>query len=92
MQTGDYRVVYGGVPHGLHSPTAQSQAWSAARNASIPQQMPPRVDRPASSKVAGQSMSQQFPPEASFGQSRATPRMATPGRRAGLGDRFLGRS
>jgi hypothetical protein len=92
MQPADYRVVYGGVPHGLHSPTASSTLWPGARFASTPQMQAPRVDRPASSKVAGQSMSQQFPPEASFGQQRATPRMADSGRRAGLGARFLGRS
>lgn len=92
MQTTDYRVVYGGVPHGLHSPTAQSTLWTGTRQASIPQMQAPRVDRPASSKIAGQSMSQQFPPEASFGQSRATPRMSNPGRQAGLASRFLGRT
>jgi hypothetical protein len=91
MQSYDLRTVYGGVPHGLHSPTAPSTVWTGARFASTPQQSPPRVDRPASSKVAGQSMSQNFPPEAAFGVSAAVPRSA--GQRiAGLGARFMGRS
>lgn len=90
MQPGDLRTVYGGVPHGLHSPTAPSTAWSKARNASIPQQMPPRVDRPASSKVAGQSMSQTYPPEGALA-SRAVPRTGGD-RRPGLDDRFRGRA
>jgi hypothetical protein len=91
MQTSDRRVVYGGVPHGLHSPSENSLTWTGARYASTPQMQPPRVDRPASSKIAGQSMSQGFPPEAAFGASRATPRQAG-GRVPGLGARFAGRS
>lgn len=91
MQTSDRRVVYGGVPHGLHSPTENSLVWTGARFASTPQMQPPRVDRPANSKIAGQSMSQGFPPEAAFGESRATPRAAA-GRVPGLGSRFAGRS
>jgi hypothetical protein len=91
MQPQDRRVVYGGVPHGLHSPTESSLVWTGARFASTPQMQPPRVDRPNSGKIAGQSMSQGFPPESAAGQSRATPRMA-PGRIPGLTDRFAGRS
>lgn len=90
-QTQDRRVVYGGVPHGLHSPTESSLLWTGARYASTQQMQPPRLDRPAGSKIAGQSMSQGFPPEASAGQSRATPR-AGGGRIAGLQSRFMGRS
>jgi hypothetical protein len=91
MQPGDIRTVYGGVPHGLHSPTANSTRWTKARAASIPQMQPPRIDRPNSSKIAGQSMSQSYPPEGSPG-SRATPRMANAGRRPGIGGRFLART
>jgi hypothetical protein len=91
QQPGDIRVVYGGVPHGLHSPTESSLLWTSARFASTPQMQPPRVDRPNSGKIAGQSMSQGFPPESAAGQSRATPRLA-PGRLPGLTDRFAGRS
>ena len=89
-QTGDRRVVYGGVPHGLHSPTAESLLWTGARYASTKQMQPPRVDRPANSKIAGQSMSQTFPPEGAPG-GRAIPRTAAQ-RVPGLGSRFAGRS
>lgn len=91
MQPGDLRTVYGGVPHGLHSPTASSLVWTGARYASTPQMRPPRLDRPNSSKIAGQSMSQQYPSEAQAGRSSATPRQAA-GRMPGLDTRFRGRS
>lgn len=90
MQPADRRTVYGGVPHGLHSPTAPPRSWTMARQASIPQMAPPRVDRPLSSQAAGQSMSQGFPPEGS-GASMPMPRVA-PQRLPGLGGRFAGRS
>ena len=90
MQPADRRTVYGGVPHGLHSPTAPPRKWTMGRQASIPQMTPPRVDRPLSSKAAGQSMSQGFPPE---GSDTSMPMPRQPGGRvAGLGSRFLGRS
>lgn len=91
MQPQDYRTVYGGVPHGLHSPTAQSTTWTGARFSATPQMTAPRLDRPASSRIAGQSMSQSFPPEASFGESRSMPR-TVPVRMPGLDQRFRGRS
>jgi hypothetical protein len=91
MQPSDQRVVYGGVPHGLHSPVARSLVWTGARFASTPQMQPPRVDRPSNSKIAGQSMSQTYPPEGVASQSRAMPRRA-PGRTPGLDFRFRGRS
>lgn len=90
MQPADRRTVYGGVPHGLHSPTAPPRSWTMSRQASIPQMTPPRVDRPLSSKAAGQSMSQGFPPEGS-GAAMPMPRVAAQ-RIAGLGARFMGRS
>jgi hypothetical protein len=89
MQPADRRTVYGGVPHGLHSPTAAPRRWTMSRQASIPQMQPPRVDRPLSSKAAGQSMSQGFPPEGSDA-SMPMPRVAAQ-RIAGLGARFVGR-
>jgi hypothetical protein len=92
MQTADRRVVYGGVPHGLHSPTENSSVWTGARFSSTPQMQPPRLDRPANSKIAGQSMSQGFPPESAAGNSsRAWPRSAAQ-RIPGLTSRFAGRS
>src|SRR5215471_494755 len=90
MQTADRRTVYGGVPHGLHSPTAPPRQWTMSRQASIPQMTPPRVDRPLSSKAAGQSMSQGFPPEGS-GAAMPMPRTA-PEHRPGLDSRFRGRA
>jgi hypothetical protein len=90
MQPADRRTIYGGVPHGLHSPTANGRQWTMSRQAGIPQQSPPRVDRPLSSKAAGQSMSQTFPPEGAAAAMPA-PRSA-PGRVPGLRDRFAGRS
>jgi hypothetical protein len=91
MQPADRRFVWGGVPHGLHSPTAQSTQWTAARFASTKQQQPPRVDRPASSRIAGQSMSQFYPPEGGQGIGQA-PRMQNPGRSPGLLSRFMART
>lgn len=91
-QTGDRRMVYGGVPHGLHSPTLNSQIFTKARQAVIVQQVPPRVDRPASSKAAGQSYSQSVVPQAQAGErANPPPRIPDPGRRAGVLDRFLPR-
>jgi hypothetical protein len=96
MQGGDKRFVYGGPPHGLHSPTIPSQVFTGARAAAITQQRPPRVDRPASSKIAGQSYSQSVVPESRAGQSgagNATPRLAPvqAGRQPGIRQRFSGR-
>ena len=92
QQPADRKLVYGGVPHGLHSPTLDSQIFTKARAARIPQQTPPRVDRPASSKIAGQSYSQSVVPEAqSQGRANPPPRAKDPGRRAGLATHFLPR-
>jgi hypothetical protein len=91
-QPQDRRLVYGGVPHGLHSPTANSTLWTGARYANTPQMTAPRVDRPASSKVAGQSFSQTVVSQANSGGSvQQTPRMPDPGRSAGIGSRFVSR-
>lgn len=88
MQPQDARFVYGGVPHGLHSPTVDARRVTMARQANIVQPQPARQDRPASSRVAGQSYSQTIVPEAMQGQQRPVPRMADPGRVPGLIDRF----
>lgn len=79
--------IRGGVPHGLHSPTAQSVKMTAARLSSIPTQKPPRDDRPANSKIAGQSMSQMYPQEGSTSSAR-TPRATNTGRQPGINARF----
>jgi hypothetical protein len=91
QQPADRRTIYGGVPHGLHSPTVPPLVVTGARQAAIPQMQPPRVDRPASSKIAGQSMSQTFPPEGSGG-ARPTPRNPNPGRTPGITSRFVSRT
>lgn len=94
MQPQDRRTVYGGVPHGLHSPTLDSQVFTFTRFATTPQMQPPRVDRPASSKIAGQSYSQTVQPEAQAGRGgeRQMPRQAAPGRTPGLLSRFMART
>lgn len=92
MQPADRRFVYGGVPHGLHTPTLNSQVFTMSRQANIPQMVPPRVDRPASSKIAGQSYSQGVVPEAQAGQrANPNPRDPNPGRTPGLMNRFAPR-
>jgi hypothetical protein len=50
--------IRGGLPHGLHSPVQSTAALLKARRRGTPQIMPSRVQRPANSKVAGQSYSQ----------------------------------
>jgi hypothetical protein len=84
--------IRGGVPHGRHSASAHGTALTMARLGSIPLQRPPRDDRPNSSKIAGQSMSQTYPVEGSSA-SGAIPRMspAQRGRQAGITGRFTGR-
>lgn len=87
------RLVYGGVPHGLHSPTVPSQQFTMARQANIVQMVAPRVDRPANSKAAGQSYSQTIVPEADAGgRVSRMPRLPSPGRGAGVISRFVNRS
>jgi hypothetical protein len=86
------RLLYGGVPHGLHSPTIPPRTVTMARQAAIPQQTPPRVDRPASSRIAGQSYSQTVVPQSQAGTAQSPmPRMAGPGRLAGIQSRFVAR-
>lgn len=81
-----------GDPHGLHSPTAAPLKWTMARQASIPQQKQPRVDRPNDSKIAGQSMAQTFISEAASGTAAAFRHPVAPAtRRAGNAERFLPR-
>jgi hypothetical protein len=91
MQATDRRTVWGGVPHGLHSPTVNSTKFTSSRFANTIQMVAPRVDRPASSKAAGQSYSQTIVPQALAGQVNQQPRMPQPGRTPGLRDRFVSR-
>jgi hypothetical protein len=94
-QPADRRLIYGGLPHGLHSPTLDSATLTMSRQANIPQMTPPRQDRPASSRIAGQSYSQTIVPESQAGRAtQQTPRMApgAAGRRPGVMDRFVSRT
>lgn len=91
-QSGDRRLAWGGYPHGLHSPTVQSTVMTGARFSNTPQMAAPRLDRPASSKISGQSYSQTIVPESQQGQVNAMPRNPDPGRVPGIRDRFVRRS
>ncbi len=84
--------IKGGVPHGRHSPSAHGTQLTMARLGSIPLQKPPRDDRPNSSRIAGQSMSQLYPQEGSKSVNR-TPRIpaAERGRAPGITGRFTGK-
>jgi hypothetical protein len=88
MQATDRRTVWGGYPHGLHSPTVESSRMTRARYANTVPMVAPRVDRPASSKIAGQSYSQTIVPQSEAGQVNAQPRIQDPGRTPGLRNRF----
>ena len=82
--------IRGGVPHGRHSTTVHGTLLTMARLGSIPVQKPPRDDRPNSSKIAGQSMSQTYPPEGQASSGRI-PRIpaAQRGRAPGITSRFV---
>jgi hypothetical protein len=64
------QMIKGGPPHGLHSGSAQARRWTMARQAAIPQQKAGRNDRPANSKIAGQSYNQTVVPEGQTGSGR----------------------
>lgn len=55
---GGPQKVYSGPPHGYHSDTIPSGKQIADRFRATPQMKPGRLDRPANSKIAGQSFSQ----------------------------------
>ena len=82
--------IRGGVPHGRHSATVHGTLLTMARLGSIPVQKPPRDDRPNSSKIAGQSMSQTYPSEGQSSSGRI-PRIpaAQRGRAPGITSRFV---
>lgn len=50
--------LWGGPPHGLHSPTLPTYSQTLGRYMDIPQMARPRIDRPSNSPIAGQSYSQ----------------------------------
>ena len=51
-------TVWGGPPHGLHSPTLPTYVQTLGHYTSTPQQSRPRLDRPSNSPIAGQAYSQ----------------------------------
>lgn len=59
--------VFSGPPHGLHTQTLPDYAQTLGRYMAVPQQHAPRVDRPANSKIAGQSYSQTVVPQGQTG-------------------------
>lgn len=59
--------VWGGPPHGLHSPTLPSYDQTIGRYMAIPQMARPRIDRPSNSPIAGQSYSQTVAPQGQVG-------------------------
>jgi len=61
------QTVWGGPPHGLHSPTLPAYAQTIGRYMAIPQMAAPRVDRPSNSPIAGQSYSQTVQPQGQTG-------------------------
>ena len=65
---GDGRVsVNSGPPHGLHSPTMPDYALTLGYYMAVPQMRMPRVDRPANSRIGGQSYSQYVQPQGQTG-------------------------
>lgn len=63
-------TLWGGPPHGLHSPTLPTYSQTLGRYMDIPQMARPRIDRPSQSPIAGQSYSQTVQ---SQGQTGFTP-------------------
>jgi hypothetical protein len=61
------QTVWGGPPHGLHSPTLPDYAQTLGRYMAIPQMSRPRIDRPSNSPIAGQSYSQTVQPQGQTG-------------------------
>jgi hypothetical protein len=70
--------VYSGPPHGYHSDTLPSGKQAADRYKVNPQMQAVRVDRPANSRIAGQSYSQTVVAQGESRPGRST-RKATPG-------------
>lgn len=59
--------VSSGPPHGLHSPTLPDYAQTLGYYMAVPQMRLPRVDRPANSRIGGQSFSQTVQPQGQTG-------------------------
>ncbi len=70
-------TVWGGPPHGLHSPTLPTYSQTLGRYMDIPQMARPRMDRPSNSPIAGQSYSQTVQSQGQTGYNNAKQTMAT---------------
>lgn len=64
-------TLWGGPPHGLHSPTLPDYSQTIGRYMAIPQMARPRVDRPSNSPIAGQSYSQTVQSQGQSGFNQA---------------------
>lgn len=71
--------VWGGPPHGLHSPTLPTYSQTLGRYMDIPQMARPRVDRPSNSPIAGQSYSQTVQSQGQTGFNQAAQKMGGSG-------------
>lgn len=80
------QLVFGGYPHGRHSPTVPATKVTKGRYDSTPQMVPGRQQRPAGSKIAGQSYSQTVVPQSGRGGG-PLPEVA-PSRQPGLNARW----
>lgn len=80
------QYVDSGAPHGLHSVTLPAAKVSRARYRATKQMRPGRQDRPANSRIAGQSYSQTVVPQSGKGGG-PLPRV-NGGRQPGLNARF----
>ena len=83
------QIVYGGLPHGLHSPTLPATKQSQARYQNTQQMQPGRMSRPANSKIAGQSYSQTVVHQDGSGGGQMPREYG--GRVAGITERFVSR-
>lgn len=81
-------TVWGGPPHGLHSPTLPDYSQTIGRYMSIPQMARPRIDRPSNSPIAGQSYSQTVQSQGQSGSNQARQSM----RRGNFGRGWRGRA
>lgn len=70
--------VWGGPPHGLHSPTLPTYSQTLGRYMDIPQMARPRIDRPSQSPIAGQSFSQTVQSQGQTGMTPSKFRMGGP--------------
>ena len=67
--------LWGGPPHGLHSPTLPTYSQTLGRYMDIPQMARPRIDRPSNSPIAGQSYSQTVQSQGQSGFNQASQKM-----------------